>query len=243
MQAASMQTTTKTASRDAVARGSGHALATARWRSMRIGLAVTLAISCVAQASEQPAAMRKFVPAGWTVEQELQGDLNDDGVADAVLMLMEAGHAAPTDEAGRLLVVLAGRADGSFEQLGIGKKVLLCVQCFGAMGGKPQLSIQRKALIVEQLTGSRETASGSWRFRFDSRSGRMRLIGLDVKKTDRATGVSTSESTNLLTGKRITESLRHDEATGKDVVVGRKTSSADTTPLFLEDVDAGPLDE
>lgn len=38
----------------------------------------------------------------------------------------------------------------------------------------------------------------------------MRLIGLDVKKTDRATGVSTFDSTNYLNGKRITESLRAD---------------------------------
>jgi hypothetical protein len=46
---------------------------------------------------------------------------------------------------------------------------------------------------------------------------RIRLIGLDLKKTDRDTGVSTSESTNYSNGKRITESLRYDEAKKKDV--------------------------
>jgi len=214
-------------------------------RLMRVGLVgVTLAVlggGC-AKAWEQPDAKRKFVPAGWTVEEEMQGDLNEDGVPDAVLMLVQEGHADPTDEAGRILVVLAGRADGSFERIGISEKVLLCVQCFGAIGGKPELSIQRGVLIVDQLRGSRDTVSGLWRFRFDPGAKRMRLIGLDVKKTDRATGESTSESTNYLTGKRVLESLRYDEAKKKDVAVGKKTSSVGKPPIFLEDADTGPLD-
>jgi hypothetical protein len=59
-----------------------------RWRSFQVGLVVvTLAApgwGC-AQASEQPDARRKFVPAGWTVEEELQGDLDGDGIALLVL--------------------------------------------------------------------------------------------------------------------------------------------------------------
>ena len=217
-----------------------------RWRSFQVGLVVaTLALpgwGC-AQASDPPGARRKFVPAGWTVEEELQGDLDGDGIPDAVLMLMEEGHAGPTDEAGRILVVLAGRGGGSFEQVGINRKLLLCVQCFGAMGGKPRLSIQRTVLVVEQERGSRETASGLWRFRLEPGSGRMRLIGLDVRKADRTTGESTLESSNHLTGRRMTESLRYDEAKKTDVVTGKKTGSVATAPIFLEDVDAGPLGE
>lgn len=223
---------------------SSHREFTRRWLT-RVGLiVVTVALSGWGRANAsdpQPDAKRKFVPAGWAVEQELQGDLNEDAIPDAVLMGMQEGHAAPTDEAGRILVVLAGRADGSFEQIGANEKLLLCIQCFGAMGGKPQLSIQRKVLIVEQVRGSRETVSGLWRFRFDPKSKRMRLIGLDVKNTDRGTGVSTSESTNYLNGKRATESLRYDRAKNKDVVVGQKASSVDTAPIFLEDADARPL--
>jgi hypothetical protein len=217
----------------------------ARWRLMRIALlVVTVAVSgwgCAKASDAQPDAKRKFVPAGWTVEQELQGDLDGDGIPDAVLMLVEEGHSGPTDEAGRSLIVLAGQRDGSFAEMATNRKLLLCVQCFGAIGGKPRLSIQRNVLIVEQETGSRETTSGLWRLRFDPASKRIRLIGLDVKKADRGTGVSTSESTNYSNGKRITESLRYDEAKKKDVVVGKKTSSVATTPIFLEDVDAGPL--
>jgi hypothetical protein len=213
---------------------------------MCVGLVVvTLATAgwgCAKASDPQPDARRRFVPAGWTVEQELQGDLNGDGIADAVLMLVEEGHAGPTDETERSLVVLAGQRDGSFVEIGTSRKLLLCVQCFGAMGGKPRLSIQRNVLVVEQEAGSRETTSGLWRLRFDPASKRMRLIGLDVRKADRATGVSTSESTNYLNGKRITESLRYDEAKKKDVVVGKKTSSVATAPIFLEDVDAGPLE-
>ncbi len=109
------------------------------------------------------------------------------------------------------------------------------------MGGKPRLSIQRNVLIVEQETGSRETTSGLWRLRFDPASKRIRLIGLDVKNTDRGTGVSTSESTNYLNGKKVIESLRYDQAKNKDVVVSKKASSVDTAPVFLEDADARRL--
>lgn len=63
-----------------------------------------------------------------------------------------------------------------------------------------------------------------------------------VKKTDRATGVSSSESTNFLNGKRITESLRYDKANEKDVVIGKRAGSVDRAPVFLEEVDAGPMD-
>lgn len=63
------------------------------------------------------------------------------------------------------------------------------------------------------------------------------------RKTDRATGQATSESTNYLNGKRMTESLRYDQATKRDLAVGRKTSAVATVPIFLEDVDAGPLGE
>lgn len=214
---------------------------------MRVGLLVVmLAVvgwGCARAADQQPDAKRKFVPDGWSVEQELQGDLNGDGINDAVLMLVEDGHAGPTDEAARSLVVLAGQADGSFQQMGANRKLLLCVQCFGALGDEPRLSIQRNVLVVEQEAGSRETTSGLWRLRFDPASKRIRLIGLDVKWTDRATGKAKVESTNYLTGKRVTESLRYDEAKDKEISMGKKTSSVGTAPIFLEGVDAGPLGE
>lgn len=213
---------------------------------VRFGLvAASLALSgvgCAKASDPRPDATRRFVPPGWTIEEKTQGDLNGDAYPDVVLMLAEEGHAGPTDEAGRTLVVLSGSGDGSFQDIGTNRKVLLCVQCFGAIGGKPRISIQRKVLIVEQMTGSRETTSGLWRVRWDAGSKRMRLIGFDIKKVDRATGESTAESTNLLNGKRITESLRYDKATDRDVVVGKKTSSVETLPVYLEDVDAGPLE-
>ena len=224
---------------------SGHERQGRRWRLLRVGLlAVAVVVAgwgCANASDPRPDAKRKFVPAGWTVEEDLQGDLNGDGVSDSVLMLVEVGHAGPTDEAGRSLVVLAGQRDGSFVEMGTNRKLLLCVQCFGAVGGGPRLSIQRNVLIVEQETGSRETTSGLWRLRFDPASRRIRLIGLDVRKADRATGLSTTESTNYLNGRRITESRRYDEAKKADVVVGKKASPVATTPIFLEDVDAGPL--
>lgn len=57
------------------------------------------------------------------------------------------------------------------------------------------------------------------------------------------TGTATRESTNHLTGQRITESLQYDERQQKEVTVSSTTTSiATTAPIFLEDVDATSLD-
>lgn len=196
---------------------------------------------CAKGSDPNPDNRRTFVPVGWSVEEEIQGDLNDDGIPDAVMILKEEGKEDPLDQ-GRSLVVLLGRNNGSFELIGVGKKVLLCVGCFGIMAGRPVVSIQRRVLVVDQLRGSRETSGGLWRFRFDPSTKRMRLIGLDVTKADRGNGESTFVSTNYLNGKQVAESRRYDRAKNKVVVVGRKLNSIVAAPIFLEDADTSPLD-
>ncbi len=70
--------------------------------------------------------------------------------------------------------------------------------------------MERSVLVVSQQRGSREAVEGTWRFRREKQTGRMRLIGLDVPRWDRATGIGSSESTNYLTGAHIDETLTYD---------------------------------
>jgi len=110
------------------------------------------------------------------------------------------------------------------------------VECFGAIGGGPRVTIERSVLIVKQQRGSRETVEGTWRFRREKQTGRMRLIGLDVQRRDRATGIGSSESTNYLTGEHVEEALAYDEGSDKDVVTESKRSTANAAKLYLENV-------
>ncbi len=179
------------------------------------------------------------LPPGWDVEQEVRGEL-DAGVTGHVLVLVSQ-KADATDEHPRMLLVLE-EAPGGRRQVGRNENLLLCVECAGAIGGSPQVSIERHVLIVKQVRGSREAVGGTWRFRREKQAGRMRLIGLDVRKWDRATGAGTLESTNYLTGGHVEETVAYDRAKDKDVVTRSERSTVSAAKLYLEDVVQTDLD-
>ncbi len=64
----------------------------------------------------------------------------------------------------------------------------------------------------------------------------MRLIGLDIENTDRGDGSGTKQSTNYLTGKRITQTYAYSEKDKAAVLTKTSTTSVPTTKLFLEQV-------
>jgi len=59
-------------------------------------------------------------------------------------------------------------------------------------------------LVVDQDHGSRNLTNTTYRFRYDAASQQFILIGFDYADADRATANVNSESTNYLTGVRIT---------------------------------------
>jgi hypothetical protein len=97
--------------------------------------------------------------------------------------------------------------------------------------------IEKGVLIVDQMSGSRDLVHTTLRFRYDPKERRFVFIGEDVEKTDRATGASTVESTNLLTGAKITEKRQYDTKQDKDVVVSSKKAKVPARKRYLEDVD------
>lgn len=189
----------------------------------------------------------EFVPKGWKLEGdegEITGDLNKDGLPDKVLRLVEdipvEGKDGTYNTRYRALVILFAQRGGGFKRAAVATKLLGCSLCAGALGdpegGNIQIEIKNGLLNVNQLSGSREATDLTQRFRYDAASGRFLLIGKDVNNYDRAEGGGTTESTNYLTGVRITKKTRATRD-GNDSVVSTTTTRVPLTRRFIEDVD------
>jgi hypothetical protein len=172
-----------------------------------------------------------FIPAGWVLEEQVAGDLNSDGVPDLALKLIHEKPATAQEgeiiERYRALVVLFKGADGGLRRAGVADKVLQCTSCGGAFYGvveaPAEVKIERGVIVVSQDFGSREVTEHTYRFRYDGAAARFVLIGFDSTSRDRLTATVTQESTNFLTGKKITTvSTPPKTARGRDTV---KTST------------------
>jgi hypothetical protein len=158
------------------------------------------------------ANLKSFVPAGWKLEEQIDGDLNGDGIADHAIKLIEDKPAMAKDETmnerGRALVLVFEDKDGKFRNAAVADKLLQCASCGGAFYGvspaPSNVKIQKGVLVVEQDHGSREVTDVTFRFRYDEQPNSFILIGFDYSSRDRAAGGGASESTNYLTGKRVT---------------------------------------
>lgn len=189
---------------------------------------------------------RDFVPKGWKLETDesiVSGDLNRDGVADAVLRLVEdlpiEGADGTLNMRSRALVILIARPDGGFMRAAVAPKLLGCTLCYGVLGdpagGNIRLEIKNGILDVNQLSGSREATDLTLRFRHDPASGRFLLIGAERSDYDRAAGGGASTSTNYLTGVRVTKTTTVGRG-GRERTTSR-TTRVPRTRRFIEDVD------
>lgn len=189
------------------------------------------------------AAARDFVPPGWTVEAQTKGDLNRDALPDLAVTLVE-GLPANADknnppERNRALLVLLKTADGKFNRAGFSARLLLCTRCGGAFYGATEtpvtVEITNGVLIVKQDYGSRELTQELYRFRHETDSNRFALIGMDLQSYDRLTGETMTESTNFLTGLKLTTSTKVHEKTGKEIVLSNKSRRVSRDKKYLEE--------
>ena len=193
----------------------------------------------------QGATVQTFVPKGWKVEAKVEGDLNNDRRLDTVLKLIEtalpgSNSDAPRDRA-RALVVLQKQSNGQWQRIGIAPRLLLCSNCAGVLGSpngaNVQVKIEKGVILVRQFRGSREAIETLHRFWLDKPSNRIVLIGQDVRRYDRANGDETLESSNFLTGQKITEQSRANSQRDGVELVSRKRSSIAKTKPAIETVD------
>ena len=199
-----------------------------------------------AKLPQTAATMREFVPRGWTVEAEISGDLNRDSIPDLAIILVEP---MPADadkenppERQRALLLLLKTPDGQFARTGLGTKLLLCTRCGGAFYGTVEtptkVEIVNGVVIVTQEYGSREVTQETYRFRYEAESKRFLWIGVDLRSYDRMTGETQTESTNLLTGVKLTTKTKANEKTGNDVTLSNKSQRVSRTKKYIEDVAA-----
>lgn len=182
--------------------------------------------------------VKEFVPSGWKIEEQVTGDLNGDAVPDYALKLIEDKAAKTADDVAndreRALVIVLKNREGKLTRASVADKLLQCATCGGAFYGMLEapanVQIKRGVLIVNQDHGSREVTELTYRFRYDAASGKFLLIGFDLLSRDRATGEDVSESTNYLTGVRVTK-----RGKGKKNTTSRTTVSKDK--VDLEQVD------
>lgn len=159
-----------------------------------------------------------WVPERWRLERTVTGDLDKDGIADAVLVLQEVdplkrvrneGLGAPElDTNPRRLLVLLKSVDG-FRKIAGTSRFLPpendaqspCLADPLAEGG---VRIERGLLFIDLHYW---LSCGSWgvshnTFTFRLENGKFRLIGLDGYEFMRNSGKRSETSTNFLTGKK-----------------------------------------
>ncbi len=185
----------------------------------------------------------QFAPRGWKVEEQKTGDLNGDSIPDYAIKLVEdkpekTSEGDPT-ERGRALVIALGTKDGLLQRAGVADKLLQCTRCGGAFYGfveaPANVSIEKGVVVVEQDHGSRDLTDTTYRFRYDPATQRFVLIGFDLSDVDRLTANGVTESTNYLTGIRITTRGKGNRDTKTRTVIPKKT-------IYLEDASSGDLE-
>lgn len=189
-----------------------------RWVSSVLAL---LLVTPVAWAETAPETdFSAWVPAGWMLLQEVQGDLNRDGKPDAVLVLQQQDPAniKPNDGLGmpeldlnpRRLLVLLATASGYQQVLATDQflpsyssELTPCLADPFEEGGG--VGISNRGLLTVNLTYWLSCGSynvSSYQFKFRHEDGRFRLIGLDGDTFSRSSGEASQVSTNYLTGQR-----------------------------------------
>ncbi|MGA2403976.1 MAG: FG-GAP repeat protein, partial [Syntrophobacteraceae bacterium] len=179
-----------------------------------------------------------FLPEGWSIQEQVSGDLNGDGVPDIAAILIHGNPGSDPSEAEddleRALIILLGRGNGKFIPAGTNDKIIHCEGC-GGVHEMVGISIEKGVIVVTQWSGSREFAIETWRFRYDPKTQRFVLIGSDVESGDGMRGTGTVTSFNYLTGLKITETYRHDKNERKITTSTKREKGPRKTP-FIEDV-------
>ena len=197
------------------------------------GLAlVAVALQATAQKLQHPPKMEAeemamYLPDGGTLEVRLDEDVTGDGVRDVVFV-------GRNDEV-RVLKVMSGYVD----EFNTGHGPIGEMRMGDAPLGSASLSVKKGVLIVEDLDGGTTAIQSLYRFRFDRKENRMRLIGDDVSLYSRTNAHdSTSISTNRLTGEQVvTRSVVGEDGYTDQPPQKKKVGTA---PIWMEDA---PLPE
>jgi len=163
-----------------------------------------------AQATSGDASKYKqFIPKGYVINAEYKlGDLNKDGISDAVIIIKNTLQSAwETDNSGekvdrnrRGIIVLFGKANGGYTKAAENKNCFESDKEDGGVYFAPEMAIEESAnhnLIVEYSHGR----YGSWQYVFRYQNGGFKLIGFDRNEC-RGPITESITSLNFLTKKK-----------------------------------------
>jgi hypothetical protein len=200
----------------------------AKWITTRKAfLATAMAVAMQAQAAApDDVDLLEDLPAGSSLESRLDTDIDGDGLADVAFV---GGI-----EDARWLVVRMGRKNGGFEPASIDRRLDHPL-------GPASLSVKKRVLLVDDLTGGTTATATTYRYRWDPASKRMRLIGLDAERYSRTNSHDSLKiSWNLLTGDFETvRGILNEHPKGDDDAAYRYTKPDRTirksNPVYMED--------
>lgn len=176
-----------------------------------------------AMSAEQVASM---LDGGNRLEKRIDGDLNGDGDIDTVFV-------GRGEDQRSLMVWLAYRSEVDFGHQPVGT-----LQLDPYPLGDVDLSIRKGVLVIEDLTGGTTATQSTYRYRYDSKAERMRLIGLDAERYSRTNSHGTVKlSWNLLTGDRIVARGEVNDSGQGDQAIDYAPAKRDkrpSKPLYME---------
>jgi hypothetical protein len=192
-----------------------------------LSVLLTAAISSQAAERMQPAMMddaqlAPYLPEGARMEVRLDADITGDGLRDLALV-------AYNDEVRvlKVMVAYASEVDMGYDPVG---ETAMEIDPLGTAS----LSVKKGVLLVEDLSGGTTAIQSLYRYRFDSKARRMRLIGDDVTLYSRTNAHdSTSISTNRLTGAQVVKRSVVGKDGYTDQPAQKKTVPA--KPVYMED--------
>lgn len=125
-----------------------------------------------AAAPPLPAAIRRALPAGYTVLDAAQGDLNRDAQPDWLVVLHRPDEQKTSDVVShptkRPLLVFVGGAGGTYTLAARADNAVYCVDCGGMMGDPfTGLAIKKGYFTVEHYGGSAQRWTRYITFRYD----------------------------------------------------------------------------
>ena len=148
-----------------------------------------------------------FVPSGHKIMQQATGDLNKDGIPDAVLVLKdkkEEKENSDAEDVPRLLVIIFGVKGGGYTLSAMSEDTILCKTCGGVFGDPfADLKIIRGTIVIDHYGGSSDRWGFTHRWRFQD--GDWYLIGLASRTENNFRGNYETKDTNLITGDCVIE--------------------------------------
>ena len=191
-------------------------------------LALALALTAPPAAAQQ--GPQAVLAEGERIEVETRADFNGDGLADLA-------YVAAREEQRELRVVVSQADETGFGELPVQALTLDPYPL-----GDATLAFEGKVLLFEELSGGTTAVASTHRFRWDSKLGAMRLIGLDATFYSRTFAHDgKSASWNLLTGDLHTHTmrLRNDDSDIAYDEVDERRRKKRSKPLRLENAPSG----